>query len=640
MTWVAAHNYAPDRAGRLQRERASSRPERLDAALDGHRRGRSPGWRWSGRRADELERARTLVRARWARRLESMEGRASALAAAEALEDVGLLDREYALLAEIDPAQVREAAARHLAPDAVVGVAYLPADAGSGPHRRRARPAPSRSPSCAPSANGGGRRAARGVPPRRARATQEHGVSVTRLPGRRPAGLPQGRRAARQPRASTCRGRRFDPPAQAGLGSLLVRAAVRGAGDLDAAALAFAFERLGGTLATSSAVRLARASAPRCSSEHLPRGGRAARHRLLAIRTSRDADIAAERGLMIAEAEQVADDMFRYPFQLAFAAAFGERGVRAPGRRAARDAAGHRPRPTSAPGTRRRWLGVRPVVHRGGRRGPGARVGRAGRRLRRRARRSRPPRRAGARRLDARRGARSRRSGWYRATRRRRRSRWRSPARRGATADHAAAQVWGAVASGLGRPAVRGAAGPPVAGLHRRSPRRGRRPGAAPSSPTSRRHPSGRTRRGEQMLVELERFTREPVREAELRQAVNYLAGQARGQPAERRGGGGRDPRGLVRRVRSRRSWTIRPRRSARSQRRTSCGSRPSRSTRTQGGRGGAGTGAARSGARRSRVTLRPEGSTSVAITSRRATRPPASRATTSTRQIPSSGIV
>ena len=33
---------------------------------------------------------------------------------------------------------------------------------------------------------------------------------------------------------------------------------------------------------------------------------------------------------MVAEAEQVADDMFRYPFQLAFAAAFGEQGYGLP----------------------------------------------------------------------------------------------------------------------------------------------------------------------------------------------------------------------------------------------------------------------------------------------------------------------
>ena len=45
----------------------------------------------------------------------------------------------------------------------------------------------------------------------------------------------------------------LDPPAQAGLGALTVRSAVRGAGELDAGALAFAFERLGGTLSASAA---------------------------------------------------------------------------------------------------------------------------------------------------------------------------------------------------------------------------------------------------------------------------------------------------------------------------------------------------------------------------------------------------
>ena len=43
-----------------------------------------------------------------------------------------------------------------------------------------------------------------------------------------------------------------------------------------------------------------------------------------------DDAIEAERRLMIAEATQVADDMFRYPFQLAFRAAFGDRGYGLP----------------------------------------------------------------------------------------------------------------------------------------------------------------------------------------------------------------------------------------------------------------------------------------------------------------------
>ena len=56
----------------------------------------------------------------------------------------------------------------------------------------------------------------------------------------------------------------FEPPAQAGLGALTARSAVRGAGDLDAGALAFAFERLGGTLSRLRRVRLDSASAPPC----------------------------------------------------------------------------------------------------------------------------------------------------------------------------------------------------------------------------------------------------------------------------------------------------------------------------------------------------------------------------------------
>ena len=45
----------------------------------------------------------------------------------------------------------------------------------------------------------------------------------------------------------------FEPPERAGLAALMVRSAVRGAGDLDAAGLAFAFERLGGTLSPTAA---------------------------------------------------------------------------------------------------------------------------------------------------------------------------------------------------------------------------------------------------------------------------------------------------------------------------------------------------------------------------------------------------
>jgi zinc protease len=103
---------------------------------------------------------------------------------------------------------------------------------------------------------------------------------------------------------------------------------VRGARDLDAAALAFAFERLGGSLgvtvsadivgfgATVLVDSLADAAALLDSVVREP--------------ALRDADIEAEREVLIAEAQQVADDMFRYPFQLAYGAAFGDAGYGLP----------------------------------------------------------------------------------------------------------------------------------------------------------------------------------------------------------------------------------------------------------------------------------------------------------------------
>jgi len=44
----------------------------------------------------------------------------------------------------------------------------------------------------------------------------------------------------------------------------------------------------------------------------------------------RDDAVLAERGLLVEETSQVADDMYRYPFQLAFASAFGDRAYGVP----------------------------------------------------------------------------------------------------------------------------------------------------------------------------------------------------------------------------------------------------------------------------------------------------------------------
>jgi zinc protease len=516
VTWAAAHNYAPTELG-VFTVSGELRPDRLESAVGGVAE-TVARLTLSGPSEEDLARARTLVRARWARRLESMEGRASALASAEALEDVGLLDREYARLAEIGTSEVREAAARHLAPEAVTGVAYLPSGAGADLTADSLASA-----FAVTRLRAGGEGAAPRVRPPPAAAAPvgaEHGVHVTRLPGAdllvyRKTGVPLVTLGIYVPRL------RFDPPGQAGLGSLLVRAAVRGAGDFDAAGLAFAFERLGGSLATSSVSDWLGFGAS-VLVEHLAEAATL----LDAVSLHphlRDADIAAERGLMTAEAERVADDMFRYPFQLAFSAAFGERGYGAP--------VGGLPDtlPEIAPEQVRAWhraalLEARPLVVAVGdvepQRASDELAGVFA---------ARPPiplvplsepvpwAVGGAGDAPARVVSRDKAQAALAMA-------FPGPSRR--HPDHAAAQVWSAVASGLGGRLFealrdrRSLAYTVLASAWQKA-----RGGALVTYIAT--SPEREDEAREQMLVELERFATEPVTEAELRGAVNYLAGQA-----------------------------------------------------------------------------------------------------------------
>jgi len=519
VTSVSAHYYAPTELG-VFGIAAELAPARVPAALDAVAVAVA---RLSllGPPPDDLERARTLLRARWARRLESMEGRAAALAAAEALDGYTFLDREFAALASVAADEVRTAAARYLQPDAVSAVLYLPQDDGgelSPDALERAfavtelRPPPP-APAVAlppPPSTAGGR-----LPARR-----EAEVLHTRLPGadllvRRKAGVPLVHLGIYVPRLA------LDPPAQAGLGALTVRAAVRGAGDLDAGELAFAFERLGGTLS------------PAAASDWLGFGATVLAERLagaaalldLAYRSPRlhEDDVARERDLMVAESQQVADDMFRYPFQLAFAAAFGEEGYGLPVAGLAHTL------PAITAADVRAWhtralLGVRPVVIGVGdvdpERASDMLAGAVG---------------GGAVRSDvgplpaldwvageggeapARVVSREKAQAAIAMA-------FPGVARR--HPDRAAAQVWAAVASGLGGRLFealrdrRSLAYTVVASAWLKA-----RAGAVVTYIAT--SPEREDEAREEMLRELERFTREPVTEAELGQSVSYLAGQA-----------------------------------------------------------------------------------------------------------------
>jgi zinc protease len=151
----------------------------------------------------------------------------------------------------------------------------------------------------------------------------------------------------------------FDPADMAGLAALTVRSSVRAAGDLDAGALAFAFERLGGTLSPSATSDWL-GFGTTVLNRHL---GEAADLLNLVYTAPRlaDTEVTTERELMTQEAEQVADDMFRYPFQLGFAAAFGDRAYGLPVGGWAETV------PSISPGDVCEWharglLAVRPVV--------------------------------------------------------------------------------------------------------------------------------------------------------------------------------------------------------------------------------------------------------------------------------------
>ena len=324
VTSVSAHNYAPTEVG-VFGITAELEPERVGSVLEqiGLVVGRLAHY---GPTVADLDRARTLLLTRWARQMESMDGRASALAQAEALAGIGYLDREYAALQRVTADEVRRAAERFLVPDGVAAVVYLPNGRGDDlttaglTHAFAVQATP---------LEVSGKSVLPPVPPAAgARVVAEAaGIHRVELPGadllvRRKAGVPLATIGIYRARPES------DPPERAGLAALVARSSVRGAGELETGALAFAFEQLGGTLS------------PGITSDWLGFGTTVLAERLpeagaLLDLVSREphlgeSGVETERRLMLSEAEQVADDMFRFPFQLAFAAAFGPQGYGLP----------------------------------------------------------------------------------------------------------------------------------------------------------------------------------------------------------------------------------------------------------------------------------------------------------------------
>src|SRR6478735_4751539 len=307
---VGAYSYAPEEVG-IFGAAASGAPERIPEMIAGIA-GEVARLRSEGPSADDVERARTLLQVRWVRRMESFESRAMALGWAASHGDVRLLDREYEKLLTVTSDEIRDAARRHLTPDAVVGVEYLPQGAPAALTVDLLTTTFSEAKVTGPRTSAPVALAPRAV--RRSAPATERTVAGTlhrALPGadllvRRKRGIPTTTLHIHLPRP-------WEGLDDSGLGALAVRSAVRGAGPFDAAGLALAMERLGGTLS------------PSASTDHLALGTTVLGEKLreaaallqLVLTEARfaPADVAAEQGVLLEEARESVDDMFRFPFQ-------------------------------------------------------------------------------------------------------------------------------------------------------------------------------------------------------------------------------------------------------------------------------------------------------------------------------------
>jgi len=277
--------------------------------------------------AAELDRVRTLTLMRLRRRLERYESRATALAGAEAEGDVTRLDREEAELLAVTPAALRTVVAKYLRPDALSAVVYLPQGDASpfdvavletallGASRA---PVPAVAVPYAPHAN---------ATTRPVQRRSAHGVHHLAVPGldiltARHGDVPQVALSVFRRRVER------ESLADAGVAALSVRSMVRATHDRDAAQLALAMESLGGVLAPSLASDVVGFSAA-VLAERVGHAAVLLRDVLTRPRFD-EATIEIERSLLRDDARAVADDMGRFPFQLALGQAYGDAGYGAP----------------------------------------------------------------------------------------------------------------------------------------------------------------------------------------------------------------------------------------------------------------------------------------------------------------------
>lgn len=271
----------------------------------------------------ELLRVQRLLEARWVRRSESVESQASHLAEWQALGDAALGDAYLERALAATPGEVGDAIRRHLTPSSVAAVVYRPHQAPqlatTAPdlvaRRNGSTPVAPITPGAASVERAGGR----------GRMSVEQVEGDVRV-YRSPTGLPilvRRKAGALVTHAGVMAvgGVRDEHPDRAGLTSLVVRGAVKGAAGRTAPQLADAVEMLGASLGgtVGSDTFGWMISAPlRYTSDAI---------RLLADvvqePTLSPSTVDTERTLALVELANLHDDMYRFPLRLATQAAYG-----------------------------------------------------------------------------------------------------------------------------------------------------------------------------------------------------------------------------------------------------------------------------------------------------------------------------
>jgi zinc protease len=265
----------------------------------------------------QLARVRALSATGWARRIESVDGRATLLAEFEALGGYELAEEYRAATERVDVADVRRVASAWLTPDAACAAAFVPATDGDALRELSWPPGERQAPPPSPTARLAEARATR---PPMVSDLRVDDIVVRRYPGadllvrpRRGTGLVA--LTAHLPGLTL-----VEDATQAGISRLLLHAVLRGAAGQSANELAALAEGLGGSVGTVG--RADRVGLALTTRADRARDGMTLLRTILEQPTLAPDEVRREAALQADDAARRRDDMFGYPLDRVLGVAF------------------------------------------------------------------------------------------------------------------------------------------------------------------------------------------------------------------------------------------------------------------------------------------------------------------------------